>query len=142
MTYLLAPSRRQALAMIAASLAASCSPAPASAQSPQPATPSEHKAVRPVVVAFDVFETVVSLEPVRARLQEIGLAPESLPLIFARMLRDGFALEAMGRFVPFRELAAATLRVELLDHDLPADDTKISHVLGAFATLPLHPDSR
>src|SRR2546422_921717 len=113
MTTFPTPSRRQALGLIASSLAASCAPGAASAQSPQPTTLTSHKALRPVVVAFDVFETVVSLEPVRARIQDIGLAPESMPLIFARILRDGFALEAMGHAVPFRELAASTIRVEL-----------------------------
>ena len=47
---------------------------------------------RPHVVAFDVIETLFSLEPLRARFEQAQLPPDALELWFAKTLRDGFAL--------------------------------------------------
>lgn len=47
---------------------------------------------RPHTVAFDVVETLISLEPLRARFVEIGLPAATLGHWFDRMQRDGMAL--------------------------------------------------
>jgi hypothetical protein len=39
-----------------------------------------------------------------------GLDAAAVPLWFARLLRDGFALAAIGQYRPFAEVAAETLR--------------------------------
>jgi 2-haloacid dehalogenase len=92
---------------------------------------------RPAAVAFDVVETLFSLEPVRQRLEAAGSGPRGLEVFFARMLRDAFALVASGGYRPFPELAAAALAATLPDAD---DDTR-SHVLAGFSELPAHPDA-
>ena len=51
---------------------------------------------RPAVVAFDVIETLMSLEPLRARLTDIGQPPALLEAWYTRTLRDGMALSATG----------------------------------------------
>ncbi len=56
--------------------------------------------LRPDVVAFDVLETLFSLEPMRAKLIGLGLPAEALELWFARLLRNAFALDASGTFKP------------------------------------------
>ncbi|CAN5130925.1 haloacid dehalogenase type II [soil metagenome] len=92
---------------------------------------------RPEVVAFDVNETLVSLEPVRRRLVEAGERPEQLELFFARTLQHGFALTCLDEWLPFRRVAAAALRQTTTGR---LDDGQIEHVLAAFGELPPYQD--
>lgn len=95
---------------------------------------------RPTVVAFDVVETLFSLEPLRDRLRSLGLPPGSLDLWYARLLRDGMALSAAGSYAPFAQVAAAALELLLAQHEVdPAPET-VERVMTAFRELPLHPD--
>ncbi len=94
----------------------------------------------PVVIAFDVIETLFSLEPLRARLESAQLPSDQLELLFAKILRDGFALSAIGAFQPFSQLAAGTFAVFLADHGQKVDDAKIENFLQGFGELPAHPD--
>ena len=83
---------------------------------------------RPDVVAFDVNETLVSLEPI-AQLLPDGM----LPLWFARILRDGFALAVTGEASTFPELGRAHLAGVVDDPDA---------VVARFAELDAYPDVR
>ncbi len=93
---------------------------------------------RPHTVAFDVVETLISLEPLRPRFVDIGLPASILERWFDRMLRDGMALTLAGDYAPFPEVAQAALRV-IGGGRLTDDDVK--HVLDGFATLPAQPDA-
>jgi 2-haloacid dehalogenase len=97
---------------------------------------------RPLVVAFDLIETLVSLGPVRDKLVAAGLPGYSTQVFFTRLLRDAFALEVSGVYKPFGEIAAAVLEVVMADHNLAADKADIRQALSAFAELPAHPDVR
>ncbi len=87
-------------------------------------------------VLFDVNETLFSLEPLGPAFAEVGLDPAAVPLWFARLLRDGFALAAMGDHRPFSELAADSLQG--INPQLA--DEAVGRVLAAFRTMPPHPD--
>lgn len=91
----------------------------------------------PPVVAFDVVETLVSLDGLRPRLEEAGAGEGALELWFARLLRDGFAITAAGGYRPFSEVAAASLTGLLAD---PRADA-VEAVLGGFKDLDAHPDA-
>lgn len=93
---------------------------------------------RPRAVAFDVVETLMSLEPLRQRFSEVGCAPELLERWFDRSLRDGMALTLAGDYEPFPRVAAAALRT-LARGEL--DDDAVQHVLAGFAELPAYPDA-
>src|SRR4051812_15099457 len=95
---------------------------------------------RPQVVAFDVLETLFALEPLRDRLKSAGLPAHALELWFAQTLRSGFALAATDSFRPFKEVAAGTLRIQLLNHGLPDNQEVIATVLQGFTELPPHAD--
>lgn len=95
---------------------------------------------RPQVVAFDVIETLFSLEPMRARLVGLGLPEDALELWFARLLRNAFALDASGTFKPFGEVGRATLDVMLTEHRLNVIEEAVKHAFAIFAELPAHPD--
>lgn len=95
---------------------------------------------RPVAVAFDVIETLFSLESLRPRLQALGLKADALDLWFAQMLRDAFALAATNTYKPFKDVAAGSLEVMLVNHGLRSDASRIETVLQGFAELSTHPD--
>lgn len=95
---------------------------------------------KPVLILFDVNETLSDLTPMRTRFEEVG-APESLAQSwFAGVLRDGFALAAVGGTAPFATIAAELLRVHLHDVLGDVDDRAVEHVLDGFGGLPVHPD--
>ncbi|MEU6642981.1 HAD family hydrolase [Saccharomonospora sp. NPDC046836] len=96
------------------------------------------RARKPDVVLFDVFETLVRLEPLRERFVEAGRPGHELELFFARTLRDGMAYTLAGEAPPFREVAAAQLAITS-GHALGRD--QIEHILAGFAMLPLQPDA-
>jgi 2-haloacid dehalogenase len=96
---------------------------------------------RPKVVALDIIETVFALEPLSARMKAVGVPEGALPLFFAQMLRDAFALQASGVYQPFREVASGSLAVVMANHGVQADKVKIENVLAGFAELPAHPDA-
>jgi 2-haloacid dehalogenase len=89
------------------------------------------------VVAFDVNETLFSLDSLGPIFATVGLDPAAVPLWFARLLRDGFALTAMGRYRPFGDLAAHHLRA-LNPHQV--DDAAVETILDAFRRLDPHSD--
>ncbi len=97
--------------------------------------------VRPPVVVFDVNETLSDMEPLGRRFAEVGAPPALLRVWFAGLLRDGFALAAVGAAEPFAVLAAEGLRTVLAE--VPLDrgmDEAVDHVLAGFAGLGVHPD--
>ena len=89
------------------------------------------------VVAFDVNETMVDMAGLRPAFADVGLAPDLVPLWFARVLRDGFALTALGAYRPFPDVAAEALRGLAPE---VVDDAAVTAVLTAFGCLDPHPD--
>ncbi|HEX6336058.1 MAG TPA: haloacid dehalogenase type II [Jiangellaceae bacterium] len=94
-------------------------------------------AKRPLVIAFDVIETLFPLEPIRQRLIAAGQPGHLLELWFARLLRDAFAVVAGGGYRPFGEFAAAALRSTA---STPLTDEQVQTILAGFAELDPHPD--
>ncbi len=93
---------------------------------------------RPAVVAFDVIETLMSLEPLRARLTEAGQPPALLEAWYSRTLRDGMALSATGDYVPFANVTVAALRA--LTHDTIRAE-QVASVMAGWEELPAFPDA-
>lgn len=94
-------------------------------------------AMRPRVVLFDVYETVLALEPLRTRFVDVGRPEHELELFFARALRDGMALTLAGGAPPFAEVARSAL-IGTTGRRL--SEAAVQHVLAGFAELPPHPD--
>ncbi|MFB9378378.1 haloacid dehalogenase type II [Kineococcus gynurae] len=100
----------------------------------------------PPVVVFDVNETLSDLAPLADRFEQVGLPAHAASLWFARVLRDGFALTAVGASATFAELGGHLLRELLLVHDVDASaaggtvEDAVGTVLDGLARLPLHPD--
>ena len=92
---------------------------------------------RPAVVAFDVIETLMSLEPLRGRLAEIGQPPHLLEAWYTRTLRDGMALSATGDFADFSDVAQASLRGVV---NYSVSDEQVAQVMAGFDDLPAFDD--
>jgi 2-haloacid dehalogenase len=94
----------------------------------------------PSVLLFDVNETLSDLSPMGERFAEVGLPPHLAPTWFAGLLRDGFAVTVTGRPASFKDIGADVLRGLAAGVEGVDADVAIEQVLGAFATLDLHPD--
>jgi len=95
---------------------------------------------RPQVVAFDVIETLFSLEPMRPRLQSVGLAPGSLERWFATVLRDAFALAATDAYAPFEKIASGTLQELIAEAGRAPQPGEVQDVMAGMKELSAHPD--
>ncbi|MCX3058585.1 HAD family hydrolase [Streptomyces beihaiensis] len=96
---------------------------------------------RPSVLLFDMNETLNDLAPLRTRFEEAGAPAGLMPLWFAGILRDGFALTAAGGPADFALLARDGLRRLLADRLAPAAlDDATRHVVDGFAELDVHRD--
>jgi 2-haloacid dehalogenase len=87
-------------------------------------------------VVLDVNETLFSLDRLRPAFTDAGLDPRLVPVWFAGLLRDGFALTALGGFAPFAEVATQTLR----GLDDRVDEQAATTVVSAMRELEPHPD--
>lgn len=96
---------------------------------------------RPTVLVFDVNETLSDMAPVAERFVDLGAPAHLAQVWFAGLLRDGFALTAVGASERFAVLGAEGLRACLagsaLDRGL---DDAVDHVMAGFAELGVHPD--
>lgn len=93
---------------------------------------------RPNVVLFDVLETLIDLDPLAERLEEVGQPATVLGPWFMRFQRDAMALTLAGDQAPFEPVARQALRTET-KHTL--SESEIEHVLAGFATLPTFDDA-
>jgi 2-haloacid dehalogenase len=93
---------------------------------------------RPAVVAFDVIETLMSIEPLRDRLTAAGQPPHLLEAWYTRTLRDGMALSATGDYVAFTDVAESALR-GLTNYSL--SDEQVAQIMAGFTELPAFPDA-
>lgn len=93
---------------------------------------------RPSAVAFDVVETLMSIQPLAARFEQVGQPASALQAWFTRMLLYGVGLSAAGDYVPFPEVAAEALRAV---GGYRLSDEQVEHVLAGFADLPAHADA-
>lgn len=95
----------------------------------------------PRLIIFDVNETLSDMAPMQQRFSDVGVPAELATSWFAGLLRDGFALTAVGSSAPFAQIAAESLRIVLhgraLDRDL---DDAVTHVMDGFAALAVHAD--
>jgi 2-haloacid dehalogenase len=93
---------------------------------------------RPAVVAFDVIETLMSLEPLRARLTDIGQPASLLEAWYTRTLRDGMALSATGDYAGFTDVAEAALRAAT---NYTISDEQLAQVMAGWSDLPAFPEA-
>ena len=101
----------------------------------------------PSVVIFDVNETLSDMSPLRDSFDRVGLGAGAVESWFASVLRDGFALTAVGVNAGFADLASEGLRVRLAAREadggssIAGDDQQlVDEVMDTFTSLSVHPD--
>ena len=96
---------------------------------------------RPVVVVFDVNETLSDMAPLADRFEDVGAPAHLAALWFAELLRDGFALTVNGASESFATLGAEGLRARLEGRQLDRPVAEaVRHIMAGFAELGVHPD--
>jgi len=93
---------------------------------------------RPSVVLFDVLETLIDLDPLAARLEEVGQPASILEPWFLRFQRDAMALTLAGDKAPFEAVAQESLRTETKQ---TLSEQDIEYVVEGFSTLPAFDDA-
>ncbi|WP_297791246.1 HAD family hydrolase [uncultured Marinobacter sp.] len=93
---------------------------------------------RPNVVLFDVLETLIDLDPLAARLEEVGQPATILQPWFLRFQRDAMALTLAGDTAPFEAVARESLRTET---KYTLSERDIEYVVEGFSTLPTFDDA-
>ncbi len=95
----------------------------------------------PRLLVFDVNETLSDLGPIASRFADVGAPGLLAKAWFASLLRDGFALTAVGENPAFADLAQDAARAllggEPLDREL---DEAVTHVMEGFTALEVYPD--
>ncbi|MBT2565324.1 haloacid dehalogenase type II [Arthrobacter sp. ISL-85] len=95
----------------------------------------------PLVIVFDVNETLSDMAPLGDAFVQSGAPRELANLWFATLLRDGFALAASGDKESFATIGADALRTLLGAEGISGNlDTAVERVMAAMKSLPLHPD--
>ena len=89
-------------------------------------------------VAFDVLETLLDLEPIGARLEEVGQPAAVLGPFFMRFQRDAMALTLARDAADFTATARQALRTETKQ---AMSDDEIAYVLEGFSKVPAFPDA-
>ena len=89
-------------------------------------------------VAFDVLETLLDLDPIGARLEEVGQPATVLGPFFMRFQRDAMALTLAGDNPDFTATARQALRTETRQ---AMSEDAMAHVLEGFAKVPAFPDA-
>lgn len=96
----------------------------------------------PDVIVFDVNETLSDMSPLAERFSAVGAPGALMQTWFAALLRDGFALTAVGENAVFAEVGRGVLRgvltpVATLNREV---EDAVEHVMSGFGELALHPD--
>ncbi len=91
---------------------------------------------RPLVVAFDIIETTISLEPLRASFMASGLPGTSLEHWFSIGLRDAFALGATGTYQSFMNVLKTAFDELFAVYGLERDEGLAAAVEAGMKTLP------
>lgn len=95
----------------------------------------------PLVLIFDVNETLSNMAPMAARFEDVGAPAHLATTWFAGLLRDGFALTAVNASAAFARIAAENLRVSLHGLSLNrATEDAVEHIMDGFRALQVHPD--
>ncbi|ROR74073.1 HAD-IA family hydrolase [Bogoriella caseilytica] len=88
-------------------------------------------------VVFDVLETLLDLDPLGARLEEVGQPAEVLGAFFMRFQRDAMALTLAGDTADFMRTARQSLRIETKQ---TISDEDIDYFLEGFGKVPAFAD--
>ncbi|MFP3882959.1 MAG: haloacid dehalogenase type II [Actinomycetota bacterium] len=95
---------------------------------------------RPTLIAFDVNETLLSLEPIRVNLERIFGADAPVGEWFARLLHGSLIANTFNEHRPFGEIGAEALINVAARRGLLLRAEDALEALAPMSALPPHPD--
>lgn len=101
-------------------------------------------APRPVALLFDLNGTIFPATSAATAFRKLGLPSSAVEVWFSRVLRDGFAAQLSGTFLPFRHFATYHLGCLLAAHPNAAKvsaEEAAEQVMAAWAASDLWPDA-
>lgn len=87
---------------------------------------------RPEVMVFDIVETLASLDPVQARLEEVAGERREIATWFDLILRDAMGLTAAGDYAPFVDVATSALDAHT---GYTLEREQIDHIVAGFGEM-------
>lgn len=94
----------------------------------------------PLVVVFDVNETLLSLDPITDRLVPLFDADPPTGEWFARLLHGSLLANAMDEYRPFASIAVEALTAVAARRGLQISIEEARNALAPMTELPPHPD--
>ena len=95
---------------------------------------------RPLVLFFDVNETLLDLEPLRRGIDEVLLEKGSSKLWFTTLLQYSLVLTVSGKYEPFIDIGAAILTMLARNRDIVLSTEDAKEALQPMLTLAPHQD--
>ena len=96
---------------------------------------------RPKVILFDVNETLLDLQPVKASVgTALGGRPELAPLWFTTLLQYSLVATVTDQYLDFGEIGAACLRMVAKNHGIDLSEDAARSAVAPIRSLPPHPD--
>ena len=95
---------------------------------------------RPLVLFFDVNETLLDLEPLRRGIDEVLLEKGSSKLWFTTLLQYSLVLTVSGKYEPFIDIGVAILTMMARNRDIVLSTENAREALQPMLTLAPHHD--
>jgi len=96
---------------------------------------------RPLVIFFDVNETLLDLKPVKKSVgKALGGHPELVPLWFTTLLQYSLVTTVADRYSDFGEIAVACLRMVAGNQGIDLDEAAAKKAVAPIRSMPPHPD--
>lgn len=95
---------------------------------------------RPLLIAFDVNETLLSLDPIKKKMDDAFGIGAPVGEWFARMLHGSLVANATNSYRPFGDIGIEALLTVAAKRGLAMRGEDAAEIVGSMTTLPPHPD--
>ena len=95
---------------------------------------------RPLVLFFDVNETLLDMEPLKVSIDNVLLEKNSSKLWFTTLLQYSLVLTVSGKYEPFIDIGAAILTMLARNRDIVLSSENAKEALQPMLTLAPHHD--
>ena len=110
---------------------------------PNPGYKRRHFLKRPKMLFFDVNETLLDLNAMKAAIGDaLGSRTELLPLWFTTMLQYSLVVTVADQYHHFGEVGVAALLMVARNHGLSLSPETAKEAVSSILSLPPHPDVR
>lgn len=96
--------------------------------------------IRPSLLAFDVNETLLSLEPIKGKMDEVFGIGAPVGEWFARMLHGSLVANETGTYRSFAEIGTEALLTVAFKRGLAMRGEDAESIVDTMTHLPPHPD--